>query len=32
MDDAFTVDDLIACYARGVFPMAPTRARTRVSS
>ena len=26
MDDAFTVDDLIACYARGVFPMADARA------
>jgi leucyl/phenylalanyl-tRNA--protein transferase len=25
MDDAFTVDDLIACYARGVFPMADAR-------
>src|SRR3990167_6495038 len=25
MEDAFTVDDLIACYARGVFPMADAR-------
>jgi leucyl/phenylalanyl-tRNA--protein transferase len=25
MDDAFTVDDLIACYERGVFPMADAR-------
>ena len=25
MDDAFSVDDLIACYARGVFPMADAR-------
>jgi leucyl/phenylalanyl-tRNA--protein transferase len=24
-DDAFTVDDLIACYERGVFPMADAR-------
>ena len=25
MDEAFSVDDLIACYARGVFPMADAR-------
>ncbi|WP_297511632.1 leucyl/phenylalanyl-tRNA--protein transferase [uncultured Caulobacter sp.] len=25
MDNAFTVEDLIACYARGVFPMADAR-------
>ena len=25
MDDAFTVDDLIACYERGVFLMADAR-------
>jgi leucyl/phenylalanyl-tRNA--protein transferase len=25
MDETFTVDDLIACYARGVFPMADAR-------
>jgi leucyl/phenylalanyl-tRNA--protein transferase len=25
MEDAFSVDDLIACYARGVFPMADAR-------
>ena len=30
MTSAFTVEDLIACYARGVFPMAETRADPRI--
>jgi leucyl/phenylalanyl-tRNA--protein transferase len=30
MPDAFTLDDLIACYARGVFPMAEDRDDDRI--
>jgi leucyl/phenylalanyl-tRNA--protein transferase len=30
LTSAFTVEDLMACYARGVFPMAETRADPRI--
>ena len=30
LTSAFTVEDLVACYARGVFPMAETRDDPRI--